>query len=75
MENNFQENKVDDVFSSFDNKEKISQEPIVGHESVIDKEDQILGKSENIKKSNMGFFVILGVIIALGVLAVFIILK
>lgn len=75
MENDFQENKIDDVFSDFDNKEKISREPIVGHESVIDKEDQILGKSENIKKSNTGFFVILSVIIALGVLAIFIILK
>lgn len=75
MENNFQEKKLDDVFSDFDNKEKMSQEPIVGHEPVIDKEDQILGKSENIKKSNAGFFVVLGVIIALGVLAIFIILK
>ncbi len=75
MENDFQKDKIDDVFSDLDNKEDVSHGAKMNYESEMIQGDLIVEKQEDAKKSNVGFFVILGIIIVFGALAIFLILK
>ncbi len=75
MENDFQKDKIDDVFSdletSIDTGDGRAEMSVPNYEAEMVLDEPREEKYENNKKSNLGFFVILAVILTLGVLIIF----